>query len=99
MNFLQCGKRGLRHAGQIFLHSFRYSDFLSHCFTLFLGDAGAAAALPCKNSDQRYSLIGFTPLCAIFTAISATAFTIQSKFAWPTEVISASGAGFKKSIA
>ena len=45
------------------------------------------------------SFAGFFPLSAIFTAISATALTIQSKFSCPTDVISASGAGFRKSIA
>src|SRR5579862_1772052 len=54
---------------------------------------------PAKNPAHRNSFAGFSPLSAIFTAISATAFTIQSKFSCPTDVISASGAGFKKSIA
>ena len=57
------------------------------------------AGAPARNSDHRKSAVGFAPVKAILTAMSATAFTIQSKFSWPTEVISASGAGFKKSMA
>src|SRR5271155_4277362 len=54
---------------------------------------------PARKLAQRNSRAGSSPVCAILTAISATAFTIQLKFSWPTDVISASGAGFRKSIA
>src|SRR6202166_2562264 len=54
---------------------------------------------PARKLAQRISRAGSSPVTAIFTAISATAFTIQSKFSCPTDVISASGAGFRKSIA
>src|SRR5579871_922236 len=54
---------------------------------------------PIKKSAHLISRAGSCPVCAILIAISATAFTIQSKFSWPSEVISASGAGFRKSIA
>src|SRR6202044_1705879 len=54
---------------------------------------------PAKNDAQHNSRAGSSPVTAILTAISATAFTIQSKFSCPTDVISASGAGFRKSIA
>src|SRR6266852_6010375 len=54
---------------------------------------------PAKNPAHRNSRAGFFALNAIFTAIPATAFTIHSKFSRPTDVTSASGAGFMKSIA
>src|ERR1700677_1146538 len=54
---------------------------------------------PPRKALQRYS--GAFPVCflAFSIASSATWFTIQSKFACPTELTSASGAGFIKSIA
>src|SRR5437667_5997422 len=54
---------------------------------------------PLRNDDQRISSYGFSSLKAFFTAISATASITHSKFSRPTEVTSASGAGFMKSIA
>src|SRR2546425_720087 len=54
---------------------------------------------PPKNDAQRISSYGFSSLKAFFTAISATALITHSKFCCPTEVTSASGAGFMKSMA
>src|SRR6266576_4323390 len=65
----------------------------------FFCAADFGEASPAKNPAHRNSFTGLSQLSAILTAISATASTIQSKFSWPTEVISASGAGFRKSIA
>src|SRR5260370_16296852 len=53
---------------------------------------------PAKNPAHRNSRAGFSALSAIFTAISPTPFTIQSKFSRPTDVTSASAAGFTQSI-
>src|SRR3954469_15492801 len=59
-----------------------------------IGEPGAA-----RNPSHRIAFTCFLGCCAMLIAISATAFTIQSKLSWPTDVTSASGAGFRKSIA
>src|SRR5258708_16415353 len=73
------------------------------CAFDFLGAEGLADPAvdcpPAKNPAHRNSRAGFSALSAIFTAISATALTIHSKFSPPTDVTSASGAGFMKPIA
>src|SRR5271166_954676 len=58
-----------------------------------------SAILPLRKAFQRYS--DTLPVCSLAfrTASSATASTIQWKLSSPTELMSASGAGFMKSMA
>jgi hypothetical protein len=63
----------------------------------FLAALGEGDFAP-RSADQRNSGIRGAVL-ALAMAMSATARTIHSKFAAPTEFKSASGAGFMKSIA
>src|SRR5260370_14585808 len=53
----------------------------------------ADPAVPAKNPAHRNSCAGFCALRAIFTAISATALTIHSKFSRPPQLTSASRTG------
>src|SRR5664279_3198299 len=72
-------------------------------FTAFASFAVASdftsGGLPPRKALQRYS--DTLPVCslALRTASSATASTIQWKLSSPTELMSASGAGFMKSMA
>src|ERR1039457_2671638 len=75
---------GLTDAPFFFAETF----FFAVRFFFFAG-AGAAP----RKADQRSSGCGGVA-SALVTARSAICSTIQSKFSWPTEVISASGAGF-----
>src|ERR1017187_8657418 len=85
------------------LHLYYPLVALFGAFTALLA-FGIASALtsvvpPPRKALQRYS--DTLPVCslALWTANSATASTIQWKFSSPTELMSASGAGFMKSMA
>src|SRR4051794_16983485 len=74
--------------------------FLAAGFFSVADAAGFVTCLPGRNEDHTTPPAGVPACCCAFsTAISATASTIQRKFASPTEWTSASGAGFMKSMA
>src|SRR3984885_10917534 len=87
------------HVGTVALACSYFATFPRSRAGSPLRAGSSAGGFPAKNDAQRNSRAGSSPVTAILTAISATALTIQSKFSCPTDVISASGAGFRKSIA
>lgn len=69
--------RGFAGTGALAFRRTRHGYDLLFVFTF--ADAGFFGA-PAKNPAHLNSRAGSSPVCAIFTAISATAVTIQSKF-------------------
>src|ERR1700677_1025103 len=90
--------------GLVFLFDSDAETGLSHPRTSWLIRFAAcpfdeAAEVPPRKALQRYSGASPEGFLAFSMANLATWFTIQSKLAGPTEFISASGAGFIKSMA